>query len=68
MSWHSEYFLKKEWRRGRFVVGISWRSGKSAMGRFGGGWQWKIGLQGSSSTVIVSLLILEVRISWYKPE
>ena len=65
---HGDYILQKEWQRGRFMVGISWRSGKGIMGRFGGGWQWKLGLQGSWSTVILSLLILEIRISWYKTE
>lgn len=77
---HGDYILQKEWQRGRFLVGISWRSGKGIMGRFGGGWQSrfhfvsknpiprKLGLQGSWSTVILSLLILEIRISWYKPE
>lgn len=34
----------------------------SPMGRFGGGWNWKVGAQWSRRTVIVSLLVSELRI------
>jgi len=34
------------------------------MGRFGGGWQWKIGLQGGSSTVLLSLIWFSI--TWRK--
>lgn len=52
----------------RFTVGnreirVQKRARKDWMGRFGGGWQWKIGAQWTTSRdVIVSLLVLEVRI------
>lgn len=39
------------------------------MGRFGGGWQWKLGFQAGNlsrrrGTIIVSLLVCSVRIEW----
>jgi hypothetical protein len=45
------------------------RSRDACMGRFGGGWQWKVGAQAGDlsrerGTVIVNLLTFSVRISW----
>lgn len=34
------------------------------LGRFGGGWNWSIGLQIGGRTAIVNLLVCMVRISW----
>lgn len=39
------------------------------LGRFGGGWQWKVGAQASTITrrsgcVIVDLLVASLRITW----
>jgi hypothetical protein len=34
------------------------------MGRFGGGWQWKLGLQVGGRTMLVSLVVAELRVSW----
>lgn len=45
-----------------FPVSFSWRSRKNPMGRFGGGWQWKLGFQAGGGTVIVSILVCELRI------
>ncbi|MFT4471411.1 hypothetical protein ACMX2H_16025 [Arthrobacter sulfonylureivorans] len=49
------------------------RSPHESMGRFGGGWQWKLGIQAGTwtrkdgGTVIVSLLVREWRIT-YRPK
>jgi len=40
-----------------------WRRSDGFMGRFGGGWNWKIGLQMGSSSLIISLLIFSITIS-----
>lgn len=61
-----EYIFHKKWCLGRLKTEISWRSSKNTMGRFGGGWQWELGFQANRSTIIINLLILSVRISWYK--
>ncbi len=62
------YIFRKEWRVGRLKTSIEWRSAKNPMGRFGGGWQWELGIQVGRTSVIVNLLVLSVRISWYKPK
>ena len=36
------------------------RSRKSLWGRFGGGWNWKLGIQAGGTTIIFSMLICEV--------
>lgn len=37
---------------------------ESDMGRFGGGWQWKVGFQASAGfkTIIINLLVFSVQI------
>lgn len=47
---------------GRWEVEIDWRSAKNVMGRFGGGWRWKLGVQWSGAVVILSLLILSITV------
>lgn len=42
------------------------RDKTSAFGRFGGGWQYVVGVQVAPKTVIVNLLVAYVRISWHK--
>ena len=51
----------------RFKIGlikghILWRTSKNLWGRFGGGWNWKVGFQASRSTIIINLLVLSVRL------
>ena len=53
--------LRKQWRAFGRCITFSWRSRKNPMGRFGGGWQWKIGVQIGGRTTIVSMLICELR-------
>lgn len=36
------------------------------MGRFGGGWRWKLGLLVGGKTVILDLIFGSIRISWDK--
>jgi hypothetical protein len=52
--------MRKTWHLGRLKITFSWRSRKDWMGRFGGGWQWKLGIQVGGSTVLLSLLICEL--------
>lgn len=47
-------------RIGRWEFRATARSSNSPMGRFGGGWQWKVGVQWGGSTIIFSLLIMEI--------
>jgi len=38
------------------------KKSKRPMGRFGGGWNWKLGIAISKSTIIVDLLYTTIRI------
>ena len=35
-------------------------------GRFGGGWNWKLGFMAGDTTIILHLLVMYVGISWYR--
>lgn len=41
------------------------RTSDAFMGRFGGGWQWKVGVQASRGcrTVLVNLLVCSIRVT-----
>lgn len=54
------------WRRGRWLVKLEWRSPWNFWGRFGGGWQWRVGVQAGGSTVVVHLLVVTALLSWYR--
>ena len=43
-------------------VRYSRKSKNSRMGRFGGGWNWNIGVQVGGGTIIVNLLVASLRI------
>lgn len=59
--WAGGLQIRKEWRLwGRRII-LSMRDSQG-MGRFGGGWDWKLGVQWGGSTVIWSLLVLEISI------
>lgn len=45
-------------------ITLEMRSSKSLMGRFGGGWNWKFGFQAGGSTIIISLLVMDLRIEF----
>lgn len=54
--------IKREWRLLGREVKYSRRSANELFGRFGGGWNWKIGVQWGKNTVLFSLLVSELRI------
>ena len=43
-------------------VKVKWRDPTNPTGRFGGGWQYEVGIQVGPSTVIVNLGVFSVRI------
>ncbi len=55
--------IKKSRKFGRWTVKYDRRSKSEFWGRFGGGWNWKLGIQIGSNTIIVSLVIFSVSIS-----
>jgi len=46
---------------GRLELGFSWTSKKNLWGRFGGGWNWKLGFQSGGRTLILNLLVFSLR-------
>ena len=59
--------ITREWNPfSKLRITFTWRSSKCLWGRFGGGWQWKLGFQASRTCVIFNLLICSIRVSWYK--
>lgn len=67
-NWFSSYAFSKHWQIGKLKINPSMRRADGYMGRFGGGWNWKLGFMSSGSTIIFSLLIMSIRISWDKGE
>lgn len=66
-NWASSYAIDKRLTIGRIVFRFTLRRADGYMGRFGGGWNWKLGIQASSLTkdswtMIISLLVAELRI------
>lgn len=56
--------VKKEVTLGRLRMVFDWRSPKNLWGRFGGGWNWKLGIQCGGATVIINLLIFSLYFEW----
>ena len=56
-----EYVFYREIKIKQLEITIEWGSTENLWGRFGGGWNWKIGMQWSRHTLIISLLVLSIR-------
>ena len=67
----NRYFPKTEIRFARRFGSLefvyNWRAKSNLWGRFGGGWNWKLGIQAGGRTVIIELLIFSLRFAW-KPQ
>ena len=46
---------------GKLRIVYNRRSKKNLWGRFGGGWNWKIGVDVGGSTVIINLFVCSIR-------
>ena len=60
------YIIKSQNKSTKLKIRFEMRSKDNFMGRFGGGWQWKLGFQASKTSIIISLLVAELSISWYR--
>jgi len=49
--------ITKTAKIGRWKFTFNWRSKKNLWGRFGGGWNWNLGVKASGSTIILNLLV-----------
>jgi hypothetical protein len=54
--------VRREWAIAGYRVRYEHGSPRNAWGRFGGGWNWNVGVQVGGSTVIVNLLVASLRI------
>jgi len=56
----------KEWRRKfvfwRITAEFQYRSKRNLWGRFGGGWNWRLGFMAGGRTLILNLLVATLRI------
>jgi len=52
---------------GRVRIKYERRFKSNLWGRFGGGWNWKVGVQAGGNTVIIDLLVAMLRITLLKP-
>lgn len=53
--------VTKVFKLGRLRAKYHWSSSKNLWGRFGGGWNWELGIQIGSTTVILNCLIFSLR-------
>jgi len=51
---------------GKFKIKAEYLARNPVFGRFGGGWNWNLGVQVGGSTVIINLLIFRVRVEYIK--
>lgn len=59
-----DYVLNREVKLPfRWLCNITWRRAGSFMGRFGGGWKYKLGITIGGTTVLVDLFIMSFRFS-----
>jgi hypothetical protein len=55
--------IDKRIKIGKYNIHIEWKTSVNLWGRFGGGWNWKIGIMWSKYTVIFNLLVMSIRIN-----
>ena len=60
--------INKTWRIGKLQINYNWCSSKNLWGRFGGGWNWELGIQVGGKTVILNCLIFKIRFDIIKEE
>ncbi len=68
LKWFSSPAFDVRKRIGRLEVGAKMRKRDGFMGRFGGGWNWMLGIQLGSTTLLIRLLVMTVSIRWLKKE
>lgn len=58
--------VRRDWKLWRWEFSYRRKSSKNLWGRFGGGWNWKLGIDIGGSTIILNLLVANLRISRVK--
>ena len=65
--WPGQKMPKSIWNDGTSTYGWS-RKSCGPMGRFGGGWRWKLGLLVGSKSIHMDLIYGSVTVLWYPPK
>ena len=65
-NFHSTYRIDKRWYVWCFEIRIVWCRNDGIMGRFGEGWNWRLGFQAGGETIVFHLLVLTISLSWLK--
>ena len=60
------FCITRTWTLGRLKIKYEHQSSNHYMGRFGGGWQWKVGFQGAERDWIFFLLVASVWVRWMR--
>jgi hypothetical protein len=58
--------FSRSWRLGSFDIKFSYRSRNNVWGRFGAGWNWKLGFSAGGRCCTLHLLIADLRIYYKK--
>jgi hypothetical protein len=66
MNWYSGYKISKMWQFGKAKVFFHWGSSTDYMGRFGGRWNWSIGIKFGQRDLRFDLLFCDLTFSWYE--
>jgi hypothetical protein len=67
IRWHSDEIINWKRQYGRLKVSFRMRKNNGAMGRMGGGWLWKFGIEAARGELLFNLFVAVLRVSWYKP-
>lgn len=59
--------IRKIIKVGRVQFALQFRTKHSYMGRFGGGWNWNLGVKACRNDVIFNLLVFSIRINKARP-
>jgi len=61
--WFSTKAINKTWRLSLIKIRFQWRRADGFMGRFGGGWNWAVGMRLGGNTILVDLLLCTLTVS-----
>lgn len=66
--WFSDTKFRKVVQFGRWKIRAEMRSKNGWMGRFGGGWNYKLGIDVGGRTVLINLFIMTIAVSRLEKE
>lgn len=64
LSKPTEYIVNVNRQFGRLRVRFEWRRVHKCWGRFGGGWNWILGVQFSGTCLVLNLLVCSLTLQW----